>query len=75
MTVKDQNLFATIYYNQIRVRDLQSNKLINIILDVEFDGFVNVVGFFISDNKIICVDYYCTIWIWNLNDLKLFKKI
>ncbi len=73
MTVKDQNLFATIYDNQITVQDLQSNKLINIIPDDE--GFICSIVLLMVDNRIICYDNGCTIRVWNLNDLKLFKKI
>ncbi len=41
---------------------------------VDQEGFGKAIAIFIVDNKIICLDCYCTITIWNLNDLKLFKK-
>ncbi len=66
--VKDQFLFIS-EHCQLTVWDLQSNKSINILSDKK-----GPEALFIINNKIISVDDDCTIKIWNLNDLKLFKE-
>ncbi len=64
--VNDQYLFVSAYYN-LEVVDLQTNK-INILSEQR------VHSLSIINSKVISVDDDCTIKIWKLNDLKLFKK-
>ncbi len=68
IAVNDQYLFVNDRKN-LTVLNLQTNK-INILSDEgPFELLLTV------NNKIISIHEDCTIYIWNLNDLKLFKKI
>ncbi len=71
--VKNQYLVG-VENDEIKVLDLQSNKLIKIFLN-EGKGFENLASLFIAEDKIIYVNNDCTIRILNLNDLKSLKEI
>ncbi len=68
-TVSDRYLIVTVY-GKLTVRDLQSNKLIKTLSHDAYPG----IGLYVVNNKIIFINWNCTIKIWNLNDIKLFKE-
>ncbi len=70
MTVNDQYLFVS-DYNKIIALDLQTNK--TDILSDEGSG-EGPVELLTINNKIISVNNYCNIKIWNLDDQQLFKE-
>ncbi len=72
MAVGDQYLFVG--RKQITVRDLQSNKLVNDLPEQYNGQYTSPVQLSVYDNKFISVFEDCSIKIWNLNDLKLFKE-
>ncbi len=63
----DSKLENQYIYNKVTVRDLQSNELINSLLDQRVHSLC------INNNRVFSVDHGGTIRIWNLNQ-KILKE-